>query len=330
MDDSIGYQHIFTFHYSAAERPEMSVLRFCELNNIFRKHCGDLFHELLHQLRKSVAQSPHLIDSRFENSLHPFLVKNVESFDNQRTNNFVRIDCGHLNGDIVENNEFDIENTANDFIFNQFQSAIEQKRRSATNCSTRITPRVCFVHSCLLPNRSTDILENILRLIYDSALAQDLLCIWVINHGEDITSHASYASLRANFPKVTFIQRTSDTSRFEIPTLRHLHAFASRFEEGRLASGDYDDEEDVMQVLYLHTKGVSYKKSHVGVVDWTNMMLYFMVEQHRRCFHLLASGEFDAIGTNCHPEPSMHFAGNMWWATATYLSRCAQRIFARY
>jgi hypothetical protein len=110
------------------------------------------------------------------------------------------------------------------------------------------------------------------------------------------------------FPTVAFIQRSSDPSRFEVPTLRHIHTFASRvytslypvtIEDG-VAMTDIDcrfrDPEQDIQILYLHTKGVSYRERHVAVEDWTRMMLYFLIEEHRRCFHLLASGDFDAVG----------------------------------
>ena len=52
------------------------------------------------------------------------------------------------------------------------------------------------------------------------------------------------------------------------------------------------------------------------------MMVYFLVERHRRAFHLLSSGEFQAAGSNlARTEGRMHFSGNMWWATATYLGQ---------
>ena len=77
-----------------------------------------------------------------------------------------------------------------------------------------------------------------------------------------------------------------------------------------------------MQVLYIHTKGVSYQVRHPPIDDWTNMMVYFLVERHRRAFHLLSSGEFQAAGSNqVRTNGQECFAGNMWWATATYLSQ---------
>ena len=39
-----------------------------------------------------------------------------------------------------------------------------------------------------------------------------------------------------------------------------------------------------------------YYDSYLQIDDWRNMMLYFLVELHRVCFHLLSSEQFDALG----------------------------------
>ena len=79
-----------------------------------------------------------------------------------------------------------------------------------------------------------------------------------------------------------------------------------------------------VQVLYIHTKGVSYQVRHPPIDDWTNMMIYFLVERHRRAFHLLSSGEFQAAGSNhVRTNGQEFFSGNMWWATATFLAQLA-------
>ncbi len=79
-------------------------------------------------------------------------------------------------------------------------------------------------------------------------------------------------------------------------------------------------------MLYLHTKGVSYEEVHPQVEDWRNMMMYFLVERHASCIHLLQSGEIDCVGTNYMSLPRHMFSGNFWWASASYLaSRPEQR-----
>ena len=40
-------------------------------------------------------------------------------------------------------------------------------------------------------------------------------------------------------------------------------------------------------ILYLHTKGVSYDKSLQTVNNWIDYMLYYLVERHKECIELL-------------------------------------------
>lgn len=52
------------------------------------------------------------------------------------------------------------------------------------------------------------------------------------------------------------------------------------------------------------------------------MMMYFLVERHRDAYHLLRSEGFQAAGSNqVVVKQQEFFAGNMWWATATYLAQ---------
>ena len=305
------------------ETIEIVVLKYCDENNIIRRYCGILFRKLLEILREKDPSCPHLIDRRFVNNLHTFLEQNVEAVDNQRVNSFLRRDCHNLTGNIFDLDEYEIEITADKFIFNHFL----QQTHNFQLHNAADSYRVCFIHSCLLPNRNTSILEDILSLIHNTSLSEELTSIFVLNYGDDLTQRASFSEMVTKYPKVAFIQRSSDSSRFEVPTLRHLHSFATKAFQSLYFTTPSDNKSTILtpeqdiQILYLHTKGVSYKDSHIGVTDWTRMMLYFTVEEHRRCFHLLASGDFDAVGTNCHPQPYLHFAGNMWWATASYIRR---------
>jgi len=256
----------------------------------------------------------------------------------------------------LDENESEMEAAVDDYIYDSFLQFLRRDSNrssssdmipssSSSSSSPRELPRtirVCFVHSCLLPNSSTDVLQEILQQIHVSALIAELSHVFVLNYGADLTQRPAFQRMLTLFPTVVFIHRSSDPSRFEVPTLRHIHTFASRVFASLYAppvvpgevevererevpgfnahSGFRDPKQDI-QILYLHTKGVSYRERHAAVEDWTRMMLYFLVEEHRRCFHLLASGEFDAVGTNCHPKPYLHFAGNMWWATVSYIRR---------
>ena len=52
-------------------------------------------------------------------------------------------------------------------------------------------------------------------------------------------------------------------------------------------------------------------------------MMYFLVEEHRTCYHLLASDAFDVLGVNKYLRM---FSGNFWWARASYLAGCPRPI----
>eukprot|EP01036_Dinobryon_divergens_P026005 gene26005-34606_t len=311
---------LLKFDCSEMESIESVVLRFCETYNINRRSCANLYKEVITSLRSEEPSCPQL---QYDSYFHPFLKKNIESFDNERFNDFLVLESQHLGSTFAgvseQQQELDLEAAVDDDIFDQFLMRYTNDRDAADVASLpRKALRVCFIHSCLLENRSTDILEELLRLIHATSLGDELSNIWVLNYGDDLTQRESFQDqILVQFPTVTFIQRSSDPSRFEVPTLRHLHTFASGVSA---IQNDGDPEQDV-QILYLHTKGVTYQDRHPVVTDWTNMMLYFMVEEHRRCFHLLASGEFDTVGTNCDPDRPTCYSGNMWWATASYIRR---------
>eukprot|EP01036_Dinobryon_divergens_P033637 gene33637-43472_t len=321
-------EHSLVFNCSETSTIEAVVIGFCETHSIYRRFCGILFRKALESLRASEPDCTHLIDKRFENNIHPHLIQNHDSLDNQRFNTFVRRDCQHLPGSVLDSNESEMEAAVDDYIYDSFLRFFREdnNRTRSSPRDERRTIRVCFVHSCLLPNRSTDILQDILQQIHDSSLIDELSHVWVLNYGDDLTQRHAFQDMLTRFPTVAFIQRSADPSRFEVPTLRHIHTFASRvytslyprppatIEDGvDIIDSDsrFRDPEQDIQILYLHTKGVSYREKHVAVEDWTRMMLYFLIEEHRRCFHLLASGDFDAVGTNCHPNPHLHFSGNI-------------------
>jgi len=85
-------------------------------------------------------------------------------------------------------------------------------------------------------------------------------------------------------------------------------------------------EKDVY--LYLHTKGVT-KTGHVGIQDWIDMMLYFLVEQHESTVSRLLEPGIDAVGCNFQPDVP-HFSGNFWWARASHIQRLPPKIQGEY
>jgi hypothetical protein len=168
------------------------------------------------------------------------------------------------------------------------------------------TKSVCFIHSCTRDIWGTEILDHIIDYIRSRGILEILEYVFINNIGIEIPSDL-YATVSG---KIKIMNYSSDTLLFENCTLRHLYFF-SQFNPG-------------YKILYMHTKGVSYQKSHPfvpGIRDWCNSMLYGLVDKHLECLEMLKY--VDAIGSDyrCkqvdgNPD---HFSGNFWWSNADYI-----------
>ena len=79
-----------------------------------------------------------------------------------------------------------------------------------------------------MPRHNADLLISILSLIKTSGLLEDLFKVYIINYGVDISETKYISIIQTSFPTVTVIQRSDDTSLFEVPTIVHLSHFAKR------------------------------------------------------------------------------------------------------
>ena len=157
--------------------------------------------------------------------------------------------------------------------------------------------QVCFIHSCNLGD--TTLYNKLIDTIKLNGLYDKLDYIIVCNIGQDIIDTIN--------SKVKIINYSSDTSLYEIPTLKLMHYFSSLHSE--------------MKILYLHTKGVSYNMKsdlYSNITDWIDCMLYFLTNKHIECLDLLES--FDTIGINYLGGQNPHYSGNFWWTTSKYIS----------
>mmetsp|Transcript_35486 Transcript_35486/g.33663 ORF Transcript_35486/g.33663 Transcript_35486/m.33663 type:complete len:417 (+) Transcript_35486:52-1302(+) len=182
------------------------------------------------------------------------------------------------------------------------------------NESIIILKTVAFLHSCTLPGGDNSVLYDMLFKITQSGLMNHFDQLWVFNYGDQIGDR-----IQQQFSSVKFIQMYKDTSFFELPTIRIIQSMAQHF--NKIYNHD-------VKILYLHTKGVSYKKAYQQIVDWRDMMIYFLVEKYESNFHLLESKMFDAIGSNYYTLPKRHFDGNFWWSTSRYI-QCLEPLSLR-
>jgi hypothetical protein len=163
---------------------------------------------------------------------------------------------------------------------------------------------VCFIHSCTLPNHGTSSLDSILSNIKQSGLWDKLDTIYINNIGFSLDL-AKYSVSG----KVIVINFSNDMSLFEIPTLKLMHSFCK-------------EQSQNTNILYLHTKGISYPIGtpiYHNVQDWINYMLYFLVNKHETCIKMLK--EYDTVSVNFLEKPNHHWSGNYWWSLSSHISK---------
>lgn len=83
------------------------------------------------------------------------------------------------------------------------------------------------------------------------------------------------------------------------------------------------------KVLYFHAKGVTWSNTEMfnPVWTWRKYMEYFTFGRWKECIDLL--DEYDCVGTEWEDEAhvndtklvSPHYAGNFWWANASYINK---------
>lgn len=99
---------------------------------------------------------------------------------------------------------------------------------------------------------------------------------------------------------------SSNPKDFEFPTLEKLKKFA--------------DQNTNYAILYLHTKGISYKFDKPSVAAWRRCMLYFLVEKWQDCMIKLVNNK-DVLGCRFLTSPMPHFQGNFWWSTSKHIKK---------
>ena len=159
----------------------------------------------------------------------------------------------------------------------------------------------CFIHSCNL--NGTKRLEHLMKKLSNFKVFEK---IFINNIGNPID-----ISFQENIEVTNY---SNDCKLYEIPTLNKIHLFSQ-------------EQLENVNVLYIHTKGVSYPDDYHEENDWINLMLHYLLDI--RCVYLL--NNYQTVGCNyttdgfnydaegyMTPAPP-HFSGNFWWATSEYL-----------
>jgi hypothetical protein len=153
----------------------------------------------------------------------------------------------------------------------------------------------CFIHSCYLKESGTKILNIIISYIKESNLFNKFKNIFIINIGENICEDYF------NDERIIVINFSNNIYLVENITISIMQSFCKLKKN--------------CNILYLHTKGI--RTNNKNISDWTDLMLYFLINKYDYCLKLLKN--YDTIGCNFQKFPKLHFSGNFWWVNSDYI-----------
>ena len=84
--------------------------------------------------------------------------------------------------------------------------------------------------------------------------------------------------------------------------------------------------DDIQKVFYFHTKGVS--RDNPIFHKRRKILNYYILEHYDLCIELL--DKYDVIGCSLYRFPQLHFSGNFWWTTTSYLKTLPKKINNNY
>jgi len=152
---------------------------------------------------------------------------------------------------------------------------------------------IIYIHVCCI-NNYREIFRFLMHCIKESGLyenVQEIRCCILGNYDETLFVDE----------KIRILAVSPDISLYEVFTINRIHE---------------DCKTEDMNVLYLHTKGVT-KPNNICVVQWLQYLCYFNIYRYKNCIEMLY--ENDTVGVNLNREGIVHYSGNFWWATSTYI-----------
>lgn len=169
----------------------------------------------------------------------------------------------------------------------------------------------CFINSCTIEPGNINRLQHLLKNLKANGMFSTLSELYIFNIGASIKRSQIEDCLpeRDDKTQVKLMNLSNKTNLFEIPVLNLIRTYAR------------NAKNENTNILYLHTKGVSYDKNLQTVNDWINYMLYYLVERSEECNELLNTTNYDTVGCNKSTKPHLHYSGNFWWAKSSHLSK---------
>jgi hypothetical protein len=291
---------------------ENLVNSFCERYHVMQSSCKQLFEAVTkiryeyfeeEMLKVEYAKNTSIINTQFIPNKH--LIRDTFAASAEINNHFKSQEASQI-----------MEQRLNE-VFQLIREEIDIGRFRVKG----IVRRISFIHSCTIIGERSRILLEIVELMIASGLMKEMEHVFILNYGQDVESPIM-DNLIGIYPQIKLIQVSRDTSFFEVPTM-----YVMRLTAQLISSPESSFMPDINnhQILYLHTKGVSYQQIYQQIEDWRHLMLYFLVERHRTCFHLLASGDYDILGVNYRSNPR-DMRGNFWWVRSQYFGSLQKLI----
>jgi len=163
-----------------------------------------------------------------------------------------------------------------------------------------------------------EIVQEQLELLHKSGLGAASENIWINVAGTHV--HYEQQFFDSTFKKYPFFYKM----RFEYYSSLDVYEFPSIKKVQEIAK-----KNPTSKILYFHTKGASYPLKNFrpqeleNLKQWRKVMEYFNISQWKDCLKALQS--VDACGIEwgkTEPHKNSIFAGNFWWANASYINRC--------
>jgi hypothetical protein len=297
------------------------VFQFCLHHHIPDLICNQLFdqvtkvrYDYLEQemLKSEFTSGKSIINTQF--IPNPHLLRSSFAINKEINNHFKK-----------KSHSVDYERLLSPISFSLYDMIGSELVGTVHSLRTKTFVNVAFIHSCSIEGENSRVLTEMVDIIISSRLIDSLDYLLIFNYGmplsmdsDTTTSNSSDKSLisfrRDYSSKLLVVEVSEDTSYFEVPTIRIMQEFVKLFHLS------YPMNHYQINLLYLHTKGVSYREIYPQIEDWRHFMMYFLVEQHKKCLNLLYSEQFDALGVNYKTNPR-DFRGNFWWTTSNYLSQ---------
>lgn len=240
--------------------------------------------------------SPDFVKNKLINFAHQEY--NSETYTNENEINKKIENCADLFNRNTPMDKVKIkENTYLPPMYNKYLTSYYEESKETP---PYIPKKYCFIHSCNLENVGTYRLEYLINKLNTSGCIDIFEKVFIVNIGIPIEN--------AFGDKFEVTNYTRDIKVSEFPTINKIQEFSNA------NPNDY--------ILYLHTKGIRYGKNHSQINDWIDMMVYFAVEQYKKCVAVLDQ-DIQTVGSNylvvqSHSVPP-HYSGNFWWATTNYL-----------